>query len=466
MCSRPRSSTKVIRESVMMLPIERMRAYLIAALAAFVTLTSPACFAILPIQTWQTPAGARVLFVENRSLPMLDVSIDFPAGSAFDAADKAGRAALTQQLLRMGAGGMNESEIARRLADVGAQLGGRFDFDRAGVSLRTLSSGRERDAALDVLARIVKQPEFPRSVFERERERTIAGLQDADTRPDVIARLAFNRALFRDHPYGIRVSGEVDTLKLLSNTDLEVFYRSRYVAERTIVAIIGDVSRAEAERIGRQLTDGLPSAGTKPAELPAVAELERAVFSRLDHPASQSHILVGAPAIDRSHPDYFPLFVGNHVLGGGGFSSRLTDEVRQKRGLAYSVYSLFVPLVREGPFQIGLQTQGDQATEALDVVMKTLKTFLADGPTEGELAQAKDNIVGGFPLRIDSNRKILEYLATIGFYNLPLTYLDDFVKCVDNVTIADVRAAFARNISAERLVTVIVGGGGKPTAQR
>jgi zinc protease len=372
---------------------------------------------------------------------------------------------MTQQLLRMGAGGLNENEIAQRMADVGAQLGGRFDFDRAGVSLRTLSSKREREAALDVLARILQQPEFPQQAFERERTRTIAGIQEADTKPDVMAGRAFNRALFSDHPYGIRASGEVETLKSLSHADLGSFYRTHYAAERAIVAIIGDLSRAEAEQIARRLTDGLPRTQGKPPEVPAVRKLERAIFTRLDHPASQSHILVGAPGIHRTHPDFFPLFVGNHVLGGGGFSSRLTDEVRQKRGLAYSVYSYFAPLVREGPFQIGLQTQGDQALGALEVVMGTLKSFLADGPTEKELAEAKDNIIGGFPMRIDSNRKIHDHLATIGFYDLPLTYLDDFVKNVEKVTVADVRAAFARNLSAERLATVIVGGG-NPTENR
>jgi len=179
----------------------------------------------------------------------------------------------------------------------------------------------------------------------------------------------------------------------------------------------------------------------------------------IGHHASQAHILIGAPGIRRDDPDYFPLFVGNYVLGGGGFVSRITDEVRQKRGLAYSAYSYFSPLMREGPFLIGMQTQRDQAGQALEVVRKTLRDFVADGPTAAELTAAKQNIVGGFPLRIDSNRKILDYLEVIGFYRLPLTYLEDFVKNVEQVTAADIRAAFQRRVHPDRMVTVVVGPG-------
>jgi len=175
------------------------------------------------------------------------------------------------------------------------------------------------------------------------------------------------------------------------------------------------------------------------------------------HPATQSHILIGAPGIRRSDPDYFPLFVGNQILGGGGFVSRINEEVRQKRGLAYSAYSYFSPRQVPGPFVIGMQTRRDQADEALAVTRKTLRDFVSNGPTEKELLAAKQNIVGGFPMRIDSNRKIHEYLAVIGFYNLPVSYLEDFVANIERVTVADIKTAFARHVDPDKLVTVVVG---------
>lgn len=414
-------------------------------------------FAILPIEQWQTSSGARVYFVANRDLPMLDVSVDFPAGSGYDTRQKAGVAAMTNGLLRLGADGLGEDDIARRFADIGAVLGGRFDFDRAGLSLRTLSDPRQRVPALDLLARILRAPEFPAAVLNREKTRQIVALKEGDLKPDSQAGRMFYQLVFREHPYALRAVGEVDTVAAMTRDDLLAFYRQHYVAERAVIAIMGDVSRTEAGAIAEQLTRGLGRSGAAAAALPPVKPLERAITRVVAHPAAQSHILIGAPGIRRGDPDYFPLFVGNHILGGGGFVSRINEEVRQKRGLAYSAYSYFSPQQVPGPFVIGMQTRRDQADEALAVVRNTLRDFVSNGPTEQELLAARQNIVGGFPMRIDSNRKIHEYLAVIGFYGLPLGYLDDFVANVERVTVADIKAAFARHVDPDRLVTVVVG---------
>jgi zinc protease len=426
--------------------------------AALLAAAAAPARAILPIQHWQAASGARVYFVENHDLPMLDVSVEFPAGSAYDRPERAGTASLTNHLLQRGADGMSEEEIARRIAAVGAQLGGRFDADRAGLALRTLASERERREALGILARVLRAPEFPRDVLEREKVRYVAGLKEADLKPDVIAERTFFRLVYRAHPYALRSSGEVETVPKIAREDLLAFYRRHYAAPYAVVALVGAVTRAQAEAIAEELTAGLPQAAGPPPELPPVAPLAAAVTQRIRHPAEQAHILIGAPGMRRDDPDYFPLLVGNHILGGGGFVSRILDEVRQKRGLAYSAYSYFWPLGREGPFQIGMQTRRDQAEEALAVVRRTLREFLASGPTEEEVAAAKRNLIGGFPLRIDSNSKIHAQLATIGFYRLPLTYLEDYVKNVERVTAAQVRDAFRRRIDPERLVTVVVAG--------
>ncbi len=418
---------------------------------------SQAAFALLPIEHWETARGARVYFVENRDLPMLDVSVDFPAGSGFDTRDKNGAASMTNNLLRLGAGGMDEDEIARRLADVGAQFSGRFDSDRAGVGMRMLSSAKERASSLEILAKILTEPQFPAPILEREKVRLIAALKEADTRPATIAARTFARMIYPEHPYGMRGSGEVDTIAKLSRDDVAAFHRHFYTAQNAIVAIMGDVTRAEAAAIAESLTAALPSAVGTAETLPPVSVVPKGETRWITHPATQSHILMGAPGIRRNDPDYFALYVGNHVLGGGGFVSRITDEVRQKRGLAYSAYSYFSPMLREGPFVVGMQTKGAQAREALEVARKTVADFVARGPTAKELAAAKQNIIGGFPLRIDSNRKIHEYLAVIGFYRLPLTYLDDFTGNIERVTADQVKNAFQRRVHPERLVTVVVG---------
>ncbi|HEX7971719.1 MAG TPA: pitrilysin family protein [Thiobacillus sp.] len=411
--------------------------------------------AALTIQNWQTPQGTRVLFVESHELPMLDISVDDPAGSARDPAGKAGLAHLTHGMLDQGAGGLTDTAIAHRLADVGAVLAGNFDRDRAGVTLRTLSSASEKMAALDVLARVLQQPDFPQAVIKREKQRLISTIREAEADPGTVADKAFYRALYGNHPYAHDEEGEPAAIAQLTRDALLAFYRTHYSAPNAVISLMGDISRAEAEAIAARLATGLPRAAAVPA-LPKPAPAA-ATTTHIAFPSAQSHVLMGAVGMARNDPDYFPLYVGNYVLGGGGFDSRLMREVRDKRGYAYSAYSYFMPMQEAGPFQLGLQTRLEQTDDALKVAQATVRQFIADGPTEAELVQAKSNLTGGFPLRIDSNKKILDYLSVMGFYNLPLDYLDTWVDRVNAVDVAAVKQAFARRIDPDQLVTVIVG---------
>ncbi len=423
-------------------------------LAALVMAVSLAAKAGVQIQHWVAPSGARVYFVESHDLPILDIDASFAAGGVYAPAGKTGLAGLTQGLLDGGAGNLDEEAISARLSDIGARMGGSVDDDRAAVTLRTLSYPKEREAALDLMRLVMTQPAFPETVLAREKARTIAAIQEADTKPDAIAAKRFAAAIYPGHPYG--ASATAETVGRIGRDDLVAFHRDYYSAKRATVSIVGDVSREEAERIAQRLTESLP-AGIPEAPLPAVT-LPKAETIKVAHPATQSHIHVGLPAVKRGDPDYFALLVGNYTLGGGGFVSRLMKEVREKRGYAYSVYSYFAPKRLAGPFEIGLQTKREQAGDALKVASDVLAGFIKDGPTAAELAAAKKNLIDGMALRIDSNAKLLGYLSTIGFFGLPLTYLDDFPAKVAAVTAQDVREAFARHVKPEHLVTVIVAG--------
>ena len=407
------------------------------------------------IQRWQTAQGAQVLFVESHEIPMLDVAVDFPAGSAYDPADKAGLAHLTQGLLDQGAGGLSDTDIAHRLADVGAILGGRFERDRAGVTLRTLSSPREREVGVDMMARVLQTPVFAPAIVAREKQRVLANLREMEAQPAELAENALYRAMYGAHPYAHPELGEAASVATLKAEDLRAFHRTHFSAPNAVVSIMGDITRAEAEALAIKLTGKLPQGNViaplgKPVATPAS---ER----RIVYPSAQSHVLIGATGVARDDPDFFPLYVGNYVLGGGGFDSRMLKEIRDKRGYAYSAYSYFDPLAVAGPFTVGLQTKNAQTDEALKVARKTLQQFVTEGPTEDELAQAKANLVGGFPLRIDSNKKILEYLSLIGFYKLPVDYLDNWVARVNAVDVASVKQAFARRVHPNQMATVVVG---------
>lgn len=415
--------------------------------------------AALQIQSWTLPNGARVLFVENHTIPILDLSVDFDAGARRDPAGKSGVAALTNAMLARGIRGaqasnepaLTEAQISDAFADTAAIRGARLDDDRSGVTLRTLVS--EREVAVPLVGRLLAEPSFPQEFLTRDKARTIASIKESLTQPEAIADKAFSRLLYGAHPYGQQLT--VESVTAITRDDLLAFHAAHYVANRAVVALIGDVTRDQADKIAQELTRRLPQGAALPA-LPLVPNAKGAE-ERIPHQASQAHILIGMPAMARHDPDHFALTVGNYVLGGGGFASRLMQQVREKRGLTYGVSSYFNPMAQAGPFQIGLQTKKEQANEALKVTRDTVAEFLRDGPTAAELKGAKDNLIGGFSLRIDSNKKILENIAAIGFYQLPLDYLDTWTAKVAAVTTAQVKDAFNRKLQMDKLSTVVVG---------
>ena len=410
--------------------------------------------AAVKIQQWQTSSGSEVYFVENHDLPIIDLSVNFPAGSSRDTKATSGVAGVTKYLMTLGADGLNEEEITNQFADIGAILGGELDVDRAAFKLRTLTS--EQIKALAIFTKILHKPDFPQFILEREKTRIIAGLQEAATQPESISNKAFMQALYGAHPYSLDESGEVSTITSMKRDDLIAFYKQYYTAKSAVVALMGDMTQAQAKVIAEAVTVNLPQ-GVAISKIEEVTLPKVANTQAIAHPASQAHILLGYPGIKRGDLDYFPLYVGNYILGGGGFVSRLTEEVREKRGLVYSVYSYFMPMGELGPFQIGLQTKKDQADDALKVVNETLAKFMENGVSDKELKAAKSNIIGGFPMRIDSNSKILDYLSIIGFYKLPANYLDDFNKQVAKVSTAQIKEAFNRRIKPADFVSVTVG---------
>ncbi len=407
----------------------------------------------IKIDHWIAQSGARVNFVESHALPIVDVAVEFAAGSAYDSREQAGLARLTLAMLKAGSSRYTEIEASRRIADAGAQLQENFDLDRAGFALRSLSSEAERKSATQTLADMLQSPLFPAEAFEREKARAIANAREAETLPDRVAERRLYALMYPAHPYGF--SETPDTLASIRREDVERQYRNYYGSARAVVTIVGDLDRDAAKALAEELTSRL-SKGTESALAP-VATLPAGATLRVAHPSTQSHVLLGVAALTRADPDYFPLFVGNYSLGGGGFMSRLLREVREKRGYAYSAYSYFRPYEREGPFLVGLETRRDQAREALALARSVVGEFVKHGPTEAELNAAKKSLVGGFPLRIDTNRKMLDQIAVIGFYRLPLDWLDEFPARVQGVTLAQVKSAFARRIDPEKLSIVVVG---------
>ncbi|MGD8569847.1 MAG: pitrilysin family protein [Gammaproteobacteria bacterium] len=420
----------------------------------FVGLSQPVA-ASIDIQHWTTDNGARVYFVAAPELPIVDLQVTFDAGAARDK-DKSGVALLTNAMMSEGAGDLTAEQISQRFDELGARFSSDSQRDMSTFSLRSLSDEKVLTPALDTLALVLSKPTFPKDAFERERKRMLVGIEQRKQSPGALADKAFYKAVFQNHPYATLPDGYQDTVKALTRKDLEAFYKRYFVGANATIAIVGDLDRARAEQIANAVIGKL--AKGKPADpLPKVDMLQKAAQITIEHPSTQTHILIGQPGMKRGDPDYFALYVGNHILGGSGLVSRLSQQIREDRGLAYSTYSYFLPMHKDGPFQLGLQTRNDKAKEALKVARQTLKDFINNGPTEQELAASKKNITGGFPLRISSNKKILGYIGMIGFYQLPLDYLDTFNAKVEAVTVADIKDAFKRRVHPDKMATIMVG---------
>lgn len=409
------------------------------------------------IQSWETAQGSKVLFIENNTLPMVDVRIVFDAASSRDDG-LAGVAMLTNGLLAEGAAGKDAQALAESFESVGAQFDNGSLRDMAYVGVRTLTNEQYLDKAMQTLADVLARPDFPQKAFERELARMKVAVEARGQSPSDIAEEAFFKSVYSDHPYAMPSGGTLQSLAQITLQDIKAFYNQYYVASNAIIAIVGDVDRMQAEEIVKLVIADLP-AGKKPEPIPAVPELDQAKTVKIDFPSKQSHIYVGLPGMKRNDEDFFKLYVANHPFGGSGFASRLVDVIREENGLAYSVSSLFSPMREKGPFIINLQTRADQTDQALSLLNAELEKYVANGPDKDELEASINNITGSYPLSLDSNSKLLGFLAMIAFYDLPEDYLDTYVENIRKVDRDSIKQVLNSRIDIDNLVTVIVGSG-------
>jgi zinc protease len=415
---------------------------------------------------WRQSSGAEVYLLPSPALAMVDVQVDFDAGSRRDPPAQAGLAAAAALMMGKGvradaghsAPALDENALGEAWADLGASFSASASLDRMSFSLRSLTYPDLLGQAAALAARQLAAPAFAQPVWQRERQSLLASLKEADTRPATQATRAFNQAVYGNHSYGLEPTPQ--SLGHIDVADLLAYHQRLLLPCKARVSIVGALDRAQADALVAQLFGGLLQPSTCPAlpELSEVQPLRQASEQWLPFVSAQAHVRVGQPGIRRDAPRFLALLVGNHILGAGGFGSRLTEQVREKRGLSYSVFSAFEPGRHAGAFVVGLQTRPDQAAQALQVVQQVLRDFVQQGPTEQELAAAKANLVGGFALRLDSNRKLLAQVANIAWNGLPLDYLDTWGQRVQALSCDDVRQAMASVLQPEAMATVVVGG--------
>lgn len=407
------------------------------------------------IETWKTANGAKVLFVRAQELPLLDVRLVFDAGAARDA-ELGGLATTVSRMLDEGTAARDTTAIAAAFEQAGASYGASSYRDMAVAELRVLSDPAFREPALEVFRDVVAHPAFPAEPFARIQQGSEVGQQQQEQSPAALASRLFYQDAYGAHPYAQPPAGTRSSLARLTREDLVSFHQRYYVARNLTIALVGDIARSDAEAVAEKLSASLPAGEPAPA-LPEAPRLAKARHLHHEFPSQQTHILLGAPGIRRGDPDYYALQVGNEILGGGAFTSLLMREIRQKRGLTYGVYSGFTPMRAEGPFLISLSTRSDQSQEALRLARQLLTDFVKQGPDEAAVKESKASIIQGFPMSASSNASIVGYLGAIGFYDLPLDYLDQYLARISAVTAEDVRKAFRRHVRPDRLLAVTVG---------
>ncbi|MCE4055107.1 M16 family metallopeptidase [Pseudomonas sp. Au-Pse12] len=408
----------------------------------------------LNVQTWNTAEGAKVLFVEARELPMFDMRLIFAAGSSQDG-NTSGLALLTNAMLNEGVPGKDVGAIARGFESLGADIGNGAYKDMAVVSLRSLSAVDKRQPALKLFAEVVGKPTFPADSLARIKNQLLAGFEYQKQNPGKLASLELMQRLYGTHPYAHASEGNAKSVPGISLAQLQAFHAKAYTAGNVVIALVGDLSRSDAEAIAAQVSAALPKG-------PALAKVEqptepKASIGHIEFPSSQTNLMLAQLGIDRDDPDYAAVSLGNQILGGGGFGTRLMSEVREKRGLTYGVYSGFTPMQARGPFMINLQTRAEMSEGTLKLVQDVFADYLKNGPTQKELDDAKRELAGSFPLSTASNADIVGQLGAMGFYNLPLSYLEDFMRQSQELTVEQVKAAMNKHLSVDKMVIVSAG---------
>lgn len=408
----------------------------------------------LDILTWRTEADTQVLFLPTHQLPMVEARFTFNAGGARDG-EQAGIASLTNAMLDQGTSKYNVDDIAENIENLGAQLELGSYRDMAVVSLTSLSEPELLAQATTLFTHLLAAPSFPQNSIERLRTRTVQRLKMQLQTPGPQLSRAFQAELFAHHPYGQPTLGTEESLAAITRSHLQAFHQRYYTAANATLAIVGDLTEQQARQLSERLSQALPQ-GVAAPELP-MATVQPSKNLHLPFDSSQTHITLGNQMIHRGHADYVPLYVGNHILGGSGFSAILMNQVRQQRGLVYGIYSSVSPMAAAGPFTLQLQTANENKDKALTLTLSLLQDFVAQGPTADQLELAISDLTGGFALSTASNSALVGQLSAIGFYDLPLDYLADFHQALGKVTAEDIKAAFARHLDPDNLVIVSIG---------
>ncbi len=409
---------------------------------------------VAPVERVVTPAGIEIWYVREANIPVISVSLGFRGGTALDPADKSGLANFALGLLDEGAGDMDSLAFQQAVVNRAIQLSGDASRDMVTVSLQTIS--RHRDEAFGLLGLALGDAHFAAEPVERVRLQILNTLADEERSPRSIAARDWFRDVFAEHPYSRRANGTEEAVRAITPADLKAWAKGRFARDNLIVGASGDVAPEEIARLVDIALAGLPAEAAT-AAVPEAAFPAAGATRVVRMPLMQSIVVFGLPGIKRDDADFYAGYVMNYILGGGGFTSRLYQEVREKRGLAYSVYSYLAPLEHAGLYMGGVATRNDGVAEVLDIIRAEIARLAEHNISAEELAMAKQYLTGAFPLRLDTSGKVARILVQMQFEDLGIDYLVRRNGYIEAVTLDDTARAARRLLDPERMRVVVVG---------
>jgi len=408
------------------------------------------------ISKYVTKNGVEILYTKSENIPMIDIKITFDAGSNKDGELK-GLSMLTHSLLDEGTSKMNSEAIASAFESTGAIFSTSVNKDKSSVSLRSLADKKYLEPSVKMLLKILSDSVFPKSEVILQKERTLSSISEDKSDPSEVSSNLFFKEIYGNYAYGFPSIGSEESIEKIKRKDIINFYKENINSSNASIAIVSSLSKKDIINLSEKISKSLSFSSPKKNSLNNFQKNNKKKYIFKKFNSEQAHIYIGGQSIKRGSKNHLPLYVGNYIFGGSGFSARLMKELRVKRGLTYGVYSYIYPMKNIGPFVVGIETKAEQAQESVRLIHKMLKEFHANGPTDKELTHAKEAIINGFPLRIDSNQDILNYLSMINYYDLPKNYLNTFTDKISKITKKDILRAFKEEIDVNNLITLVVG---------
>ncbi len=405
-------------------------------------------------QRFITKNGMTVLVLEQPSLPIVSVQVLVRAGSILDTQDKAGLASMTANLLEQGTRNRSAMAISESIEFIGADLSTYASKDYASLRLRILK--KDLETGFEILSDMLMHPDFDPEELTRIQKQVLGSIRAEKDQPGAIARRAFQKAVFRNHPYHQAVVGNENSVPTIRREDLIQFHQQYYRPNNTIIAFAGNVTAEEVKNLIRRYFGEWPQKHLTFPSIDPVSPLQKIRVHRIDKTLTQATVILGHPGINRSHPDYYPVLVMNYILG-GGFASRMMTEIRDNRGLVYSIYSHFTANAFPGDFSVSFQTQNSNIKEAVTAVLGMMNEIQKKGVSPLELSEAKAYLSGSFPLKIDTTKKAAAILASVEFHGLGLDYFENYPGEINRVTQEDVLRVAKKYLHPDHYALVVVG---------